>query len=132
MRIFVDTSALIALADRSDQYHKPAKAFLQTLQTAQLHTSSYVLDETITRLRFTAGVQVAVKVAESLWSSELYEIHPVDQRIERLALGTMKKFSDHQLSFTDCTTIVLMEHLQLERIFAFDDDFRKAGYLLAP
>ena len=132
MRIFIDTSALIALADRSDQYHQRAKAFVQAARAVEFHTSTYILDETITRLRFTAGVQVAVKVAESLWESRLYQIHPVDQPIERAALAILKKFSDQRLSFTDCTTIALMDRVGLERIFAFDDDFRKVGYLLVP
>ena len=132
MRIFIDTSALIALADRSDQYHRRATTLLQAMRAAEWHTSTYILDETITRLRFVAGVHVAVKVAESLWESRLYRIHPVDQRIERAALAVLKKFSDQQLSFTDCTTIALMEHVGLERIFAFDDDFRKVGYMLVP
>ncbi len=133
MKLFIDTSALIALADRTDQYHVQATQFLRTASSApELHTSNYVLNEVITRLRFTAGVRIAVEFAESIQGSRLYTIHPIDQRIETLALAVLKKYADHPLSFTDCTTIVLMEQLRLTRIFAFDEDFRKVGYLLVP
>jgi predicted nucleic acid-binding protein len=133
VKLFVDTSALIALADRTDQYHEQASRVLHATPAApELHTSNYVLDEVITRLRFTAGVQAAVGFAESVRASRLYQIHPIDQRIEGLALAALKKYADHPLSFTDCTTIVLMEQLRLTRIFAFDEDFRKIGYLLVP
>jgi predicted nucleic acid-binding protein len=133
VKLFIDTSALIALADRTDQYHAQASRFLQTASAApECHTSNYVLNEVITRLRFTAGVPIAVKFAESIRASRLYQIHQIDQRIEGLALAALKQYAGHPLSFTDCTTIVLMDQLRLTRIFAFDEDFRKAGYLLVP
>lgn len=133
MKLFIDTSALIALSDRTDQYHAQASLFLKsTSAVPEFHTSNYVLNEVITRLRFTAGVPIAVEFAESIRASRLYHIHPIDQRIEELALAVLKKYADYLLSFADCTTIVLMEELRLTRVFAFDEDFRKVGYLLVP
>lgn len=133
MRLFVDTSALIALSDQTDQYHQRAKQFLRDTRPApEFHTSSYILDEVITRLRFTAGVHVAVRFAELLWTSRLYQIHPIEQRTERAALTVLKKYADHPLSFTDCTTIVLMGQLGIERVFAFDQEFQKVGCMLLP
>lgn len=133
MKLFVDTSALIALADRTDQYHVQASRFVQSVSAVpEFHTSTYILNEVITRLRFTAGVVAALNFAESIRASRLHQIHLVDRRIEDHALAVLRKYADHPLSFTDCTTIVLMEQLRLTRIFAFDDDFRKVGYLLVP
>ncbi len=133
MKLFVDTSALVALADRNDQRHDAAKRFLETLPSAaRFYTSNYVIDETITRLRTLAGVEVAAKTAEAIWSSELYQIHAIDHTVEREALQILRKYADHRLSFTDCTTTVLLEQLDIDRIFAFDDDFRKLGYHLVP
>jgi len=133
VKLFVDTSALIALADRTDQHHQKATGFMRNAQSIpEFHTSNYILDEVITRLRFTAGLRVAIKCAESLWASRLYHIHSIDQRIERAALVILKKYADHSLSFTDCTTIVLMDQLGMGQIFAFDEDFRKVGYRLVP
>lgn len=133
MKCFVDTSALIALADRTDQYHSQAAQFICNLTTEpRFHTSNYILNEMITRLRFTAGIEVALEFAKAMKASELYTIHRVDQRIEELALAVLQKYADHPLSFTDCTTMVFMDQLGMSRIFAFDDDFRKVGYQLVP
>lgn len=133
MKLFVDTSALIALADRADQCHEAAKTVAHTFSSAtRLHTSNFIIDETVTRLRMTAGTRVAVQAAEALWKSELYQVHTIDHAIERQALQRMDKYADHRLSFTDCTTLVLLERLRLDHIFAFDQDFRDIGYQVVP
>ena len=133
MTLFVDTSALVALADRTDQFHRTAKSFVEGLPpAASFQTSNYVLDETITRLRSTLGVDAAVRTAESIWNSAWYTIQTVDQAIERRALTLMRKYAEHHLSFTDCTTLVFLERMRADQVFAFDHDFHRVGYLLVP
>jgi predicted nucleic acid-binding protein len=44
----------------------------------------------------------------------------------------MRKYADQRLSFTDCTTIALLEQLEIGQIFAFDEDFQKVGYHVVP
>ena len=133
MKLFIDTSALIALADRTDQFHQAAKALVKGLPpSTRFQTSNYILDETITRLRSTLSVHSAVRVAESVWASAWYTVHTVDHAIERQALKLLEKYAAHHLSFTDCTTLVLLDRLRADRIFAFDHGFHRAGYLLVP
>lgn len=133
MKLFVDTSAFIAVVDRADQFHPAAKAFSNTLpEEVQLITSNYVVDEMATRLRMTAGVDVAARAVERLWGDDRYRIHTIDRSIETEALKRLRKYVEHRLSFTDCTTLVLLEHIGIERIFAFDEDFRNVGYLVVP
>ena len=133
MKCFVDSSAWIALADRTDQYHLQASAFLRQLSASDLlHTSNYVLAETITRLRRTAGHHVAVRWAEDCRKSHLLHIHYGDQEVDDAALQIFKKYADQELSFVDCASMALMERLNIERIFAFDEDFRKSGFVLVP
>lgn len=124
---------MVALADRADGCHAMAKAFLHSIPSGvRFHTSNYILDETITRLRLTVGVDVAIRAAEALWASELYQIHMVDHALEREALRLMRKYADQRLSFTDCTTIALLKQLEMDQVFAFDEDFSKVGYRVLP
>ena len=133
MKLFVDTSAFVAVADHADQFHSAAAAFVDILpESVQLITSNYVLDEMITRLSLTVGAEVGARAVERIWGDERYRIHTVDRAVEEEALRRLRKYADHRLSFTDCTTLVLLERQGIERVFAFDNDFRKLGYHMVP
>ena len=36
------------------------------------------------------------------------------------------------LSFTDCTSIVLMRRLHIDTVLTLDDDFRRQGFTMIP
>lgn len=131
---FVDTSALIALADRSDGHHKKAATYLGSIPTTKrkLVTTDYILDETFTRLRFTIGLPGTVRFGEAIMRSALYTIVQVDGRVRREAWEWFKRYQDKDFSFTDCTSFVVMRALQLEEAFAFDEHFVQAGFLRVP
>lgn len=133
MNLFVDTSAFIALTDKSDNQHARSKAQLESLLPQdRFHTSNYVLDETITRLRFTLGASKASTFAKAILEDPSFQIHYVDPAVEREALSILRKFRDKPLSFTDCTTIALVNALGLDAVFAFDEDFSKVGLRTLP
>ncbi len=133
MRLFIDTSAFIALEDRSERVHPAAKAFFERLTSAdRLHTSNYVVDETITRLRYMVGHGAAVKFADAVLGGRLFDIAYVDADLEKAAVRVLKKFKDKKLSFTDCTSIALVERQRLDGVFAFDDDFTALGMTMFP
>lgn len=54
MKLFVDTSAWLALYDKQDQFHKQAveKNLVIKKERIELITSEYILDEIITLIRF--------------------------------------------------------------------------------
>lgn len=129
-KIFVDTSAFVALFDKKDQYHKRAAAFFDTLNPTliKLHTSNYVMDETITRIRIQDGHHSAVIFGSHFFMSKIFHIYYIDRELEQGAFELFKKYADKKLSFTDCTSFALMKHLGIKKAFAFDDDFAKVGF----
>ena len=70
--IFVDTGAWIALTDKSDQYHNDAIEIYSKLklQRERFLTTDYVIDETVTRLRYDAGHKIAINFLELMNLSE--------------------------------------------------------------
>lgn len=133
MRLFVDTSAFIALEDRSDRLHAQARAFYERLTVSdRLHSSNFVIDETITRLRYTVGHRAAVHFAEAILASRIFKLLYIDADLEAAALRVLRKFKDKKLSFTDCTSVAIVQQERLDGVFAFDEDFSAMGIRTLP
>ena len=129
-RLFVDTSAWFAFANRRDGDHRAVAALLRT-PGLRLVTSNYVFDETITLCRRRLGHDVASRVGEVLRGDEvdLLQVTTDDQHAAwRLFLGR----ADQEYSFTDCTSFVLMRRLRLRTAAALDDDFAREGFQARP
>lgn len=124
--IFVDTSALFALADRTDRLHIQAVQFFE-LNERLLVTSNFVVYETITLVRMRLGHEPAVKVGEMLLEQGVVPLIRVIATDQRKAWQMFKRYSDKQFSFVDCTSFVLMRRLGIRAAFAFDRDFRQMG-----
>lgn len=133
--VFVDTSAFLAIENRRDKYHKQAVALRDSLLKAGkiLITSDYVLDESYTVIRFRAGHHIAIQFGQAVRGSRLLRVEYITpERIEK-AWDLFKTFSDHEFSFTDCTSFILMEHLQIKTAFTFDTHFKEYGkFIISP
>jgi len=129
-KIFVDTSAFVALFDKKDKYHQRATDYFMSLQfgAVQLHTSNYIIDETITRIRIKNGHKFALEFGKYFFMSKIFQIHYIDKEIEQDAFEIFKKYSDKKLSFTDSTSFALMKKVNIKKAFTFDTDFKKAGF----
>lgn len=129
MRIFVDTSAWLALNDRNDQYYKQAaiKISLVKQQKIELITSEYIFDESITLIRHRVSHRCSVIFGDSLLNSNMVEIVDVNAGCRLKAWEMFNKYEDKELSFTDCTSFVLMKTMRLHKAFTFDEHFRQVG-----
>ena len=112
--------------------HEAAVQFVANLPPSRLVTTNFVLDETVTRVRTRLGVKAALQIGKQIIDSGEYEVVTIADSICRQALEKMRKFSDKLLSFTDCTSFVIMEEKKIRDVFAFDNDFTKAGFLTHP
>jgi uncharacterized protein len=132
MRLFVDTSAWLALNDRSDQYHQKALSCNAAIrsQRIELITSEYVVDESLTIIRYRVSHEAAVIFGASLMNSRIVTVADVANEERLAAWALFKKYADKELSFTDCTSFALMSKLGLLQAFSFDDHFRQIGFEL--
>lgn len=131
-RILVDTSALVTLGDRGDDRHGRAVACRGSEAPGRLYLTDYVLDETLTLLRLRAGARAAALLAEQARKGQAFELVFIGPDLFWLAEERFRKLADQTVSFTDCTSFVVMDHLKLDAAFAFDDGFRRAGYRTVP
>jgi predicted nucleic acid-binding protein len=130
--IFVDTAAFLAIENRRDSHHEEALKYRrECLKRGEpLVTSDYVLDESYTIIRIRAGHGIAVRFGEALRASRLLRIEHVTPETVEAAWRLFRDFADHEFSFTDCTSLVLMERLGIEAAFTFDEHFRQYGRFL--
>lgn len=130
--IFADTSAWCALFNGGDDRHAWAKELWNRVlrERVKLATSDYVLDETLTLLRSRTNYAAAREAGTKLLASGILRRLHVSDREFLLAWEWFKKYKDHEFSFTDCTSFVLMKENRMHSVWTLDDDFKKAGFQL--
>ncbi len=135
--IFVDTSAFLALVNEKDNNHSAAASFLEDIKNGRFKikkiiTSDYIIDETLTRIRYAVGHQEAVEWGKDILASNVVEKLEVGRELFELAWKLFQTYDDKKLSFTDCTSFVIMKNKGIERAFSFDEDFERIGFMLLP
>ena len=134
-RIFIDTSAFLALEDESDQHHKAALQFREQVlrkKRCEVITTSYILDETLTLTRFRIGVKASIDFSKKIRKSEVVKIVQVSREIEEKALDIFEGYEDKNFSFTDCVSFVVMREQGIKEAFAFDQHFDQMGFIRKP
>ena len=130
-KIFVDTSSFVSLEDNNDPNHTKAikRASLLHEQKSQLYTSSDVIAETLTVISMKLGKKAAKIFYEGYITSGFTEIfveRDLHQEVRKFFLNVKSK----NISFIDCSNVVIMKKHGIAEIFSFDKDFKKLGVKL--
>lgn len=135
--VFVDTGAWVALIKRDDRAHIEARRYYERLFIGRiaLLTSNYVVDETVTRLRYDVGLHAArdfrVRLA-ALNNIRRARIVWVDEDIEAEGWRVLEQYADIPLSLTDATSAVIARSARITSVFGFDRHFRALGFTTEP
>jgi len=132
--VFVDTGGWMACADRADPAHASCRAARdEMLETGhELMTSDYVVDETLTLIRFRLGLGAANAWWQQIDGSARLRWERVESdRFER-ARHLFFQYRDKDLSFTDCTSIAIMRELKLTTVLTTDRHFHQVGCEVLP
>ncbi len=127
--IFLDTSAVYALADRGDARHELARQLLDALLTQgeTLVTHNYVLVESLALLQHRLGAAPAAKFARSVSG---FGVLWVDQTLHAEAIRRWIRSSNRRVSFVDEVSFLVMKSRGIQVAFAFDRDFEDRGFRL--
>jgi predicted nucleic acid-binding protein len=125
-RIMVDTSAIYALIDRSDEWHKKAITLCKKLSTqnVDLILTNFILAETHALILSRVGHQLAREWVKNL----IWKIERVKEEDEKRAKEIIVAYQDKSFSYTDATTFAVMERLKLDVVLAFDNHFTQFGW----
>lgn len=125
--IFLDTSAIYALADKSDPNHTTAykKLDLASKSGETFLVHNYVLVESAVLLQARLGLTSALLFLED---AKLFEVEWVDQDLHEEAEKELGKIGKRGISLVDCTSFVVMRKRGVEKVLAFDPDFQDQGF----
>ncbi|MGH2780305.1 MAG: type II toxin-antitoxin system VapC family toxin [Thermoleophilaceae bacterium] len=133
-KIFVDTSAFVALRNRSEREHAAARATLTRLvaERTSLFTSSYVFAETYTALLVRVGRTEAIEWGRRFRASEAIELIRVEEPVDEEAWSILESHADKSWSYVDASSFALMAQEGAAEAFAFDRHFIQRGLTLLP
>lgn len=124
MKVFVDTGAFCALTIPADSWHTEAMHILALLRKtrARIYTSNFVLSEICTLLNTRASHRAAVALMDSHKQGGVNTLR-ITEQTETDAEALFKKLDFPRLSFTDCTSFVLINTHAIDHVFTFDTHF---------
>lgn len=126
MTVFVDTSALYALLDKRDAEHGAARAVFGELRGQHLVTHAYVVVETAALAARRLGPQGTALLFDGILG--VVETEPVDASLHLDAVAAYRAGASRSPSLVDRTSFAFMRRHAIRSAFAFDADFRAAGF----
>jgi len=132
--IFLDTSALFAMASRGETWHMQSRDTFEGLTRAgsRFVTTELVLGElhalTLTRV----GPEHAAGLVERLGASARILAVPADATLRERGLSLLRTRPGRRYSLTDATSFVVMRDLGIDIAFTLDADFAAEGFTVLP
>jgi predicted nucleic acid-binding protein len=128
--IFADTSGLYALVNKRDPHHMAARACVEGLvrQGRTLVSTDLVVAEAATLARIRGGDAVAVRLLDLVDRSAGIRLEWIDRARFDGTKAYFRKHLDHDYSFTDCSSFVVMRELRLRDALTSDRHFSEAGF----
>ena len=125
--IFLDTSAVLALADTRDSHHDEAVTSLESIvsEGQALLTHNYVLVESAALLQNRLGLQSSLAF---LSDAEQFTVHWVSPSDHAAAVEMLADRNLRGLSLVDCMSFVVMRQYSVNTALAFDADFEAEGF----
>jgi len=130
--IFVDTSALLAMLDESDERHAEVdRTWNELLDSDEaLITTSYVVVEVIALAQRRLGI-AAVRTLDAD-VLPVIRIVWIDSDLHRAAISAVLAASRRNLSLVDCASFEAMRRRGIQTSFAVDSDFPEHGFNTIP
>jgi len=128
--VFIDTGVFYAHHDESHEHHATATVAFDELlagRVGPLYTSEYVYDEAVTATNEQLSLESARALSRRIRGEGAFpaaiELQEVTPRLFEDAVRLFERPSDPELTFTDATTVVLVEENDIDSVVSFDPVF---------
>jgi predicted nucleic acid-binding protein len=132
VRLFVDTSAILALLNADDSEHRNAHShWMRWIEAgASFETHNYLVVESHALVQSRLGMDAVDGLESAILP--LLTVHWVDLPLHQAAVQLLLGANRRTLSLVDCTSFVLMGQTGIDTAFAFDQHFAEQGFRLWP
>jgi uncharacterized protein len=127
-QVLVDTSAVYALVDRNDAFHRKAVVILRSMPGRGLTPllTNFIVAESHALLLSRMGAAMARR-----WLlGQAWQIEAVQARDEEFAKDIIRKYADKSFSYTDATSFTVMARIGISVAFGCDPHFKQYGFKL--
>ena len=130
MSLFVDTWGWVALQNKREARHAEVKAHYREFREREgvAYTTDYVLDETTTllfkRLRFAPARAALQRIDEAVQAGTLRLVWITPERFDQAKTLRLRYQDKPNISFTDLTSMVVMDEWDIRDILTDDEHFR--------
>ena len=132
-KVLIDAWGWLTLYDASERQHQTVKALYSKLlnSSARIYTTDFILDETFTlffkRLN-SYQAQHAVQTLYTALGSPPLSLISIDSSLFAKTVDLRLKYADKpRISFTDLSTMVVMQELGIQTIITEDAHFLQVG-----
>ncbi len=127
MEIFIDSSAFISgFIETDSNYKKAFKCQKNFTDSTQLSTSNLVYFECVTIISQKFGLPSAKEFSEYFKNLHL-KIHQITSREILLAEQILFSQQSKNIPFFDCLYVSIMKANGIDKIFTYDEHFKKLG-----
>ena len=124
---FIDTSFVIAVVNRKDQYHGEAVRLAALYDGQPLVTTEAVLLEVGNALAKNYKAEAVAVIEDFLESDEVVVVRMEAGLFER-GFEMYQRYKDKSWGLTDCVSFVVMRERGAVDALTADGDFRQAGF----
>ncbi len=128
-RFLVDSSALLALVNRTDQYYPPATSFVRSHLGDGFYVPDTVFVETMTLIKARLGVKPAVDLGTRVRASSVFVLVPLTAADYEATWGIFSRYTDKEWGYVDCSILAVARRLSVLTVFAFDHHFDQMAEL---
>jgi len=127
MKIFIDTSFVIATTNARDRHYRKARELAASLKTMQFLTTEVVLIEIGNS--FARGFREdATAIINEFLNSENVEVVRLTQDLFEKAFGLYQSHRDKDWGLGDCISFVAMRQAGVQDALTHDHHFVQAGF----
>ena len=128
MKVFIDTSAFLAVLNRNDTNHAAASQIWMRLinEEATIISTNYVIIETFALIQNRLGLEAVKTFEEDV--VPMVQIAWVKQSLHQAGVAALLIANRRKLSLVDCISFETTRHFGVKKVFAFDQHFSEQGF----